>query len=407
MSDWIETEYGLIPFGWEVLKADKYCHKVTDGTHDSPKQVANGLPLITSKHIKGREIDIENAYHISLDDYNKIIRRSKVDQWDVIVSMIGEYCGFCYIERNAIVEYAVKNVGIYKTLDEVKAKWLFYYLQSKTGRNVLEAQKTGTSQPYITLGSLRKLDIIAPKDPQISSAITEVLSSIDDKIDLLQRNSNTLESLGETFFKQMFIVEAQDSWEQTSFSTIANHVKVSINPAANPNQIYHHYSLPSYDHGKQPKHEFGSAILSNKYQVRSNQTLISKLNPGTSRVWYIHEAENISVCSTEFQVFEAKEDAFREYIYFFLKSSDVTDTLSSAASGTSGSHQRVSPDLITNLGLRRPDNLKVSAFSERTALLLAKINNNIKQIHQLESLRDTLLSKLMNGSVKLTEMAEA
>ena len=53
-------------------RATDYCCKVTDGTHDTPKQTESGKLLVTSKHIKGNEIDYASAYRISEDDYNKI-----------------------------------------------------------------------------------------------------------------------------------------------------------------------------------------------------------------------------------------------------------------------------------------------------------------------------------------------
>lgn len=112
MSVYKESVYGKIPNTWDVMEADKYCQKVTDGTHDSPKQTTKGYPLITSRHIKGSEIDFDNAYLISKEDYENINKRSYVSQWDVIISMIGEYCGFTYLEENSDINYAIKNVGL-------------------------------------------------------------------------------------------------------------------------------------------------------------------------------------------------------------------------------------------------------------------------------------------------------
>lgn len=106
---------------WKEVIATDYCYKVADGTHDSPKRQNKGRFLITSKHIKGPSIDFDNAYYISEDDYQKIIKRSKIDKWDVIVSMIGEYCGFCYLEDSDFTDYAVKNVGILKVGERIKS----------------------------------------------------------------------------------------------------------------------------------------------------------------------------------------------------------------------------------------------------------------------------------------------
>lgn len=138
---------------WKEYKATEYCMNVTDGTHDSPKRVEQGMYLITSKHIKDNRIDFGDAYKISLDDYNKIIKRSRVDQWDIIISMIGAYCGFCYIESSPNTDYAIKNVGLFKVGSELKSRWLYYYLTSPRGKQQLSLLRTGSSQPYIALNS--------------------------------------------------------------------------------------------------------------------------------------------------------------------------------------------------------------------------------------------------------------
>jgi hypothetical protein len=104
MTQTKETFYGTVANDWNFIPANVYCEKVTDGTHDSPKAQTSGKHLITSKHIKGREIDFDNAYLIDESEFNKINLRSKVDQWDVIISMIGEYCGFSYVERNELID---------------------------------------------------------------------------------------------------------------------------------------------------------------------------------------------------------------------------------------------------------------------------------------------------------------
>ena len=137
---------------WKYIAGDEFCLKVTDGTHDSPKQSDNGKPLITSKHIKKDEIDFDTAYLISEHDFNEINKRSKVDQWDVIISMIGAYCGFCFIESNEEIDYAVKNVGLFKAGSEANAKWLYYYLISPIGKAHLDAVKSGSTQPSAIYG---------------------------------------------------------------------------------------------------------------------------------------------------------------------------------------------------------------------------------------------------------------
>ena len=205
MSDWKETELGLIPNEWEIQNSSIYCTKITDGTHDSPKQVFSGYPLITSKHIKGNSIDFEEAYLISQEDYEAIVKRSKVDQYDLIISMIGEYCGFTYLETSQQVNYATKNVGLFKNKSKTHALWLKYYLDSPIGKHQLRLRRSGTSQPYISLGSLRSLPILNPKSDITRQSIVNILSCLDAKIENLRRQNETLEQIAQTLFKHWFI----------------------------------------------------------------------------------------------------------------------------------------------------------------------------------------------------------
>lgn len=190
---------------WKYVPGNEYCVKVTDGTHDSPKQAECGKPLITSKHIKGDVIDFDTAYLISEHDFNEINKRSKVDQWDVIISMIGAYCGFCFIESNEEIEYAVKNVGLFKAGSEVNAKWLYYYLNSPIGRAHLDSVKSGSTQPYIALGALRNLPILVPKKDEVKEKIVAILDAIDTKIRVNNRINAELEAMAKTLYDYWFV----------------------------------------------------------------------------------------------------------------------------------------------------------------------------------------------------------
>lgn len=195
---------GGVSMEWKEVIATDYCYKVADGTHDSPKRQNKGRFLITSKHIKGPSIDFDNAYYISEDDYQKIIKRSKIDKWDVIVSMIGEYCGFCYLEDSDFTDYAVKNVGILKVGERIKSLWLYYYLNSPDGRNQLKNTRAGSSQPYISLGSLRNL--LIPEPPRdVMERTVSILSSLDRKIELNNKINADLVEMAQAIFKNWFV----------------------------------------------------------------------------------------------------------------------------------------------------------------------------------------------------------
>lgn len=88
---------------------------VRDGTHDSPKPVEKGYPLITSKNIKNGELDFSNVTYISEEDFKKVSQRSYVDAGDVIMPMIGTIGGACLIKSKE-KDFAIKNVALFKKI---------------------------------------------------------------------------------------------------------------------------------------------------------------------------------------------------------------------------------------------------------------------------------------------------
>ena len=188
---------------WTEVTANDFCTSVRDGTHDSPKPVEKGRYLITSRHIIGGKIDLSNAYLISNDDFDAINKRSKVDRWDVLISMIGTVGEPCLVKDEP--EFAIKNIGLFKTKNELDGRWLYYYLTSHQAQTLIRQHSRGTTQAYVPLGALREFPIRVPKDREVMRAITNILSGLDDKIDLNRRINQTLEAMAQAIFKSWFV----------------------------------------------------------------------------------------------------------------------------------------------------------------------------------------------------------
>ena len=280
--------------------------------------------------------------------------------------------------------------------------FLFYLFANQEFVDLAYSSSSGTRMPRADWKFMKDTTWLTPSDIEEQKAIASVLSSLDDKIDLLHRQNKTLEAMAETLFRHWFVEEAQEDWEEKTLSSIAEHKKINIRPGQNPETMYRHYSIPAFDNGKHPIKELGSAIKSNKYQVIANSILISKLNPRFPRVWAINDLLNEnSICSTEFQVVLPIKSEYFSFIYCFLKSKQVADELIGVASGTSGSHQRVRPEDIFNLTLQMPTQQKIDDFNSITSEKWKRITNNMSQIRTLDKLRNTLLPKLMSGEVRV------
>jgi type I restriction enzyme S subunit len=275
-------------------------------------------------------------------------------------------------------------------------RFIYYFLQQLD----LGLYDVGSSNPTLNRNHVHALPTSVP-DPYEQRAIASVLSSLDDKIDLLHRQNKTLEAMAETLFRQWFVEEASEDWEEVPLKHLVIHLKQPVSPNKNPNLLFHHYSLPAFDCGMHPVCELGSEILSNKFRIEPNTILVSKLNPRFPRIWPVFEIPENSVCSTEFQVIKPLKVEDFSFIFYFLKSQSTSEQLVMAASGTSGSHQRVSPEDILRLSVSVPSNGKIEAFSQTSRHFLRKSAENAIQIRTLEKLRDTLLPKLMSGEMRV------
>lgn len=233
--------------------------------------------------------------------------------------------------------------------------------------------------------------------------IAYILSSLDDKIDLLNRENATLEAMAETLFRQWFIEEAKEDWEEVDVATYAEHYKESVNPQKQATTQFVHYSIPAYDDGKKPTMEMGENIQSNKYVISQNCILFSKLNPHKDkRVWLILDdvAAN-AICSTEFQVVKPIEKDYLYFLYGWLTNKENYEEIASGVGGTSSSHQRIDPKSIFSFPCPHMEKDIINKYNKIVEPLFYKQENNRLQIKMLTEQRDTLLPKLMSNEITI------
>ena len=104
-----------------------------------------------------------------------------------------------------MIDYAVKNVGLIKTGSKLEAEWLYYYLSSEIGKAHILALKSGSSQPYLTLGALRNFPVLVFEDDADKTGLVKVLSDIDAKIEVNNQINQQLETMAKTLYDYWFV----------------------------------------------------------------------------------------------------------------------------------------------------------------------------------------------------------
>ena len=147
-----------------------------DGTHDSPKPTPTGKYLITSKNVKNGTIDYTGAYLISDKDYEQINVRSKVDTWDILFTMIGTIGEIGVVAYES--DFAIKNVGLIKTGNELLSRFLRHYLVSDKVKAYIDANRSKGTQAFLALGKLRELPVPVVSEPAMKKLV-QVLDNFD------------------------------------------------------------------------------------------------------------------------------------------------------------------------------------------------------------------------------------
>ena len=171
-----------IPSSWKWVRFSEVMD-VRDGTHDSPKYIETGIPLVTSKNISGGGLDFSNVKYISREDADKINERSNVDTGDILFAMIGSIGNPVIVNKDR--EFCVKNVALFKNYDKSKMciEYVYWFLYRE--QYIMKKVASGGVQSFISLRVFRNyLFPLPPLEEQkrIVAKIEELLPYCDQLI---------------------------------------------------------------------------------------------------------------------------------------------------------------------------------------------------------------------------------
>ena len=391
---------------WESVRADVFCESVRDGTHDTPKEAENGYKLVTAKHIRDGQVYPEEAYNISEKDYLKICERSKVEQWDVLMSMIGNGLG-----RSAVVQetpsYAIKNLALFKVGDEVKARWLHYFLSSEVGQGMIYNSLQGSGQPFISLNLLRAFPIPTPQYA-IMKSVVDIVSKYDELIENNQKQIKLLEEAAQRLYKEWFMDLRFPGYETTPITDgIPEGWTVqSMNDIA---EYINGYAFKPTDWGTEGKpiikiKEMGLGVTADtprntgedipkKYNVTAGDILFSWSATLSAMIW---DEEDGLLNQHLFKVIPG-EGISREFV---LQS--ILKTLDEFSNLTTGSTMKhIQRGKLREVKVNVPPTELMEQYRNISEPIREQILNVKRQMILLREARDRLLPKLMNGEIEV------
>lgn len=408
------------PFG-TTLKASEYSLR--------------GVPLISVGEVGHGKIHVHPKTPRVSPETTKRLPEYILRAGDVVFGRKGA------VERSALVSadqdgWFLGSDGIRLRLPKTcDARFVSFWLQSVTHKQWIQQHATGSTMASLNQKIISRIPISLPPLPE-QRAIAATLGALDDKIELNRRMNETLEAMARALFRDWFVdfgptrakMEGRapylapdlwslfpdrlddegkpEGWEVFTLGQLAEHHTKSINPLTQPDTSFEHFSLPAFDKDQSPAIDRGATIKSNKTLLPIGSVLLSKLNPEIQRVWMPEQSsQKPQICSTEFLVFTPKEISGRGLLFALFSSDDFRAGLRSMVTGTSNSHQRISPPALVKRDVVDGTPEVFSAFDHLSKPLFDRIAANRTETRTLVQTRDLLLPRLMSGELSIEENA--
>jgi len=276
--------------------------------------------------------------------------------------------------------------------------FVFYLSRWDEVRSHAEINLDGTSgRQRVPKACFDDLIIKMPSDLDEQKSIASILSSLDDKIDLLHRQNATLEKMAETLFRQWFVEEAKEEWESKPLSSIANFLNglaCQKFPPKNEIKKLPVLKIKELSCGITENSDWATTDVKPEYIVKNGDVIFAWSASLMVKIWDGQD------CILNQHLFKVTSEDYPKWFYFLWCKHHLDEFIAKAASHATTMGHIKRGDLDEAMVLI-PSTKELEEMTLETEPLIEKIIANNKQIKLLVNLRDTLLPKLMSGEVRV------
>lgn len=391
-----------IPSNWCWLYSN-FVVDVRDGTHDTPKYISEGYPLITSKNLKNNNIDFDKVNYISKEDYEKINLRSKVDIGDVLFSMIGTIGNPVLIKGQT--NYAIKNVALFKDINLINMTFFRFYLETKFVIDKMKKEAKGSTQKFVSLKYLRNFPICYPsleEQQRIVNRIESLFAKLDRAKELIENTlaqfeQNKMAILHKAFTgeltakwrKKQKIIK-KNTWQLVNIKTVSNKIFAGGDVPKDNMSIEKtdEFKVPIYTNGEKNNGLYG---YTNEIKVKDDAITISAR--GTIGYTVIRKAPFYPAIRliTIIPNIEKINIGFLYYVFNFFK-------VDSAGS----SIPQLTVPMVKDYNFELPtieEQQEIVNILDRLLAKYNKIKNLEQQLEKIELLKKAILAKVFRGEL--------
>lgn len=388
---------------WKEMTLADLCTDISYGYTESAKQEKVGPKFLRITDIASARLDWANVPYcpISASDFEKY----KLLAGDIVIARTGATTGATYtIKESDPKDVVFASYLIRYKIDKNQANPYFIgnILQSPNWKDYVDAIAGGSAQPGANAKQLGSFEIKLPPLPE-QTAIASILTSLDDKIDLLHRHNATLEKMAETLFRQWFVEDVKEDWEEGTLDNILS-VKGGTTPSTSEPAYWNgtiHWTSPRditnlngiylFDTERKIT-ELGLSKISSGLLPKGTLLMSSRAPVGVLAICEVPVAINQGYIA----ILDNKGYS-KEFIYLWIKTN--IEVVHSFSNGST--FMEISKSAFKTLQLLIPPKQILDDFQILVKPLFEKIKSNQTQIRTLTQTRDTLLPKLMSGEMSV------
>ena len=382
---------------WKETTLTALCTDISYGYTESAKLEKVGPKFLRITDIANGRINWGNVPFcpISESDFNKY----KLLPGDIVIARTGATTGANYTIKKGDPSYLVfASYLIRYKIDRTKAEPSFIgqLLRSANWQDYVDAIAGGSAQPGANAKQLGSFEILLPEIPE-QTAIASVLSSLDDKIDLLHRQNATLEKMAETLFRQWFVEEAKEEWANRPLSSIAvflNGLACQKFPPKNELEKLPVLKIKELSEGITDNSDFATTDVKSEYIIMNGDVIFAWSASLMVKIWDGQD------CILNQHLFKVTSKDYPKWFYFLWCKFHLSEFISIAASHATTMGHIKRRDLNEAM-VSVPSLVEMSEMTLIIEPLIDKLIVNNKQINLLVSYRDNLLKKLISGDVKV------
>lgn len=380
------TPVGIIPETWEIKKISEITEIVTD-------YVANGSFASLAENVMYKDtediavlirlVDFNNNFNgdfVFIDEYAyEFLKKSKLYGGEIIISNVGANVGtvFKCPKLKYKMSLAPNSIMVkFHGCNEFYYQWLRGY----NGQQMLKSIVTGSAQPKFNKTNFKEMFVPVPPI-EIQKQIASILSVLDDKIEQNNQINENLESQAQAIYQSMFISTHHETDRMGLLSELIT-VKYGKDHKKLNDGIY-------------PVYGSGGIMRYVEKPIYEKESVLIPRKGSLNNVMYVDEP--FWSVDTMFYT-EMKMPNAAKYVFHFVKSKDLASLNAGSAVPS------MTTDILNSMEVRIPSMERLAEFEELVAPLYRTIKGNICQSASLASLRDTLLPKLMNGEIDVSEV---